>query len=52
MAGQFAEGVAGEEGPFNYFWSPVVFSPFSEVLVQSCLKDLVRLLLFLDDCVY
>lgn len=48
VAGQLAEGMAGEEGPFNYFPCPVVFSPFSEVLVQSWLKDSVKLLLFLD----
>lgn len=28
VTGQLAEGMAGEEGPFNYFWCPVVFSPF------------------------
>lgn len=38
VAGQLAEGTAGEEGPFNYFWCPVVFSPFSEVVAQAWLK--------------
>lgn len=32
VAGQLAEAMAGEEGPFNYFWSPVVFSPFLRYL--------------------
>lgn len=41
VAGQLAEGMAGEKEPFNYFWSPVEFPPFSEVLAQSWLKDSV-----------
>lgn len=32
VAGQLAEGMAGKEGPFNYSWSPVVFSPFVSYL--------------------
>lgn len=32
VAGQLAEAMAGEEGKFHYFWSPVVFSPFLRYL--------------------